>query len=131
MATVNKDFKVKNGLIVEGANGTINGYDILTKDSEDQAYIVGLIGGSANSEAVANAVVIRDQFANFAANVITSDLIGDVTGTVSDISNHNTDSLDEGSSYQRHKFYRHRYWHLSGKCVLCPIFRSHTPSRHR
>jgi hypothetical protein len=98
MATVNKDFKIKNGLIVEGANGTINGYDILTKDSADQQYIVGLIGGSANSEAVANAVVIRDGFANFAANVITADLVGDVTGQVSDISNHDTDDLSEGTT---------------------------------
>lgn len=98
MATVNKDFKIKNGLIVEGANGTINGFDILTKDSSDQDYIIGLIGGSANSQAVANTVVIRDADANFAANVITANLVGDVTGTVSDISNHTTDALDEGST---------------------------------
>lgn len=102
MATVNKDFKIKNGLIVEGANGTINGYDILTKDAADQTYIIGLIGGSANSQAVANTVVARDGFANFAANVITADLVGDVTGdvtgTVSDISNHDTDDLSEGTS---------------------------------
>jgi hypothetical protein len=94
MATVNKDFKIKNGLIVEGANGTINGYDILTKDSADQAYIVGLIGGSANSQAVANTVVIRDAFANFAANTITANLIG----TVSSLSNHDTDDLAEGAT---------------------------------
>ncbi len=31
MATVTKDFKVKNGLIVEGTTGTINNHDILTK----------------------------------------------------------------------------------------------------
>jgi hypothetical protein len=102
MATVNKDFKIKNGLIVEGANGTINGYDILTKDQADQNYIIGLVGGSANTEAVANTVVIRDGFANFAANVITADLVGDVlgdvTGTVSDISNHDTDDLSEGTT---------------------------------
>ena len=94
MATVNKDFKIKNGLIVEGANGTINGYDILTKDSADQTYIIGLIGGSANSEAVANTVVARDGFANFAANVITADLVG----TVSSLSNHDTDDLAEGAT---------------------------------
>ena len=102
MATVNKDFKIKNGLIVEGSNGTINGYDILTKDSADQSYIIGLVGGSANSESVANAIVLRDANANFAANVITADLIGDVTGdvtgTVSDISNHDTGDLAEGTN---------------------------------
>jgi hypothetical protein len=30
MATVNKDFRVKNGLVVEGSTGTINGNSILT-----------------------------------------------------------------------------------------------------
>lgn len=32
MATVTKDFRVKSGLVVEGANGTINGSDIITED---------------------------------------------------------------------------------------------------
>lgn len=98
MATVNKDFKVKNGLIVEGATATVNGYDVLTKDQDDQNYIIGLVGGSANTEAVANSIVLRDANASFSANVITADLVGDVTGTVSDISNHDTDDLSEGTS---------------------------------
>jgi len=98
MATVTKDFKVKNGLIVEGTTGTINNYDILTKKQDDQNYIIGLIGGSATSNATANAVVLRDGNANFAANVITADLVGDVTGQVSDISNFDTDDLTEGNN---------------------------------
>ena len=100
MATVTKDFKVKNGLIVEGTTGTINNYDILTKKTDDQNYIIGLIGGSATSNATPNAVVLRDASANFAANTITADLVGDVTGQVSDISNFDTDDLGEGSSNQ-------------------------------
>ena len=100
MATVAKDFKIKNGLIVEGSSGTINNYDILTKKSDDQNYIIGLIGGTATSNNTANAVVKRDASGDFAAGVITADLTGDVTGTVSDISNHDTDALDEGSSNQ-------------------------------
>jgi hypothetical protein len=80
MATVAKDFKVKNGLIVEGSTGTINNFDILTKSSADQTYIQGLVGGVANSQSVANAIVLRDADASFAANVITADLVGDVTG---------------------------------------------------
>jgi hypothetical protein len=98
MATVNKDFKIKNGLIVEGSTGTINGFDILTKDTEDANYIIGLIGGSATSDATANSVVLRDGNGSFSANVITADVVGDVTGTVSDISNHTTDDLDEGTT---------------------------------
>jgi hypothetical protein len=35
MATVAKDFKVKNGLIVEGSTGTINGSNILTEASTE------------------------------------------------------------------------------------------------
>ena len=98
MATVNKNFKVKNGLVVEGATATVNGNDVLTKSAADTTYIQGLVGGVANSEAVANAIVLRDGNASFAANVVTADLVGDVTGTVSDISNHDTDALAEGTT---------------------------------
>lgn len=104
MAVVNKDFKVKNGLIVEGTTGTINNYDILTKDPDDQTYIIGLIGGSAVSTNTPDTVVLRDGAGSFAGEVITAedhfagDLTGDVTGTVSDLSNHNTDDLSEGTS---------------------------------
>ncbi|MFN7584219.1 MAG: hypothetical protein ACK5P0_02555, partial [bacterium] len=80
MATVTKDFKVKNGLIVEGTTGTINNYDILTKKADDNTYIVNLIGGTATSANAAHKVVKRDANGNFAANEITADLVGDVTG---------------------------------------------------
>jgi hypothetical protein len=80
MATVVKDFKVKNGLIVEGTTGTINNHDILTKKTDDQNYIIGLIGGTATSTNTANAVVKRDGSGNFAAGTVTADLVGDVTG---------------------------------------------------
>jgi hypothetical protein len=81
MATVvNKDFKVKNGLIVEGTTATVNNYDILTKKTDDQTYIVNLIGGTATSANEANKVVKRDGSGNFAAGTITADLVGDVTG---------------------------------------------------
>jgi len=101
MATVNKDFKIKSGLVVEGTTGTINGLDILTKKQADQDYIVGLIGGTATSANTPNTVVKRDANGNFAAGIITAnitgDVTGDVTGQVSDISNHDTDDLAEGS----------------------------------
>ena len=45
MATVNKDFKIKSGLIVEGTTATVNGYDILTKNQASQDFIVDIIGG--------------------------------------------------------------------------------------
>jgi hypothetical protein len=98
MATVNKDFKIKSGLIVEGTTATVNGFDVLTKKQADQDYIVDLIGGTADSANVANAVVKRDANGNFAATQITADLVGDVNGQVSDISNHSTTDLGEGSN---------------------------------
>ena len=80
MATVNKDFKVKNGLIVEGTTATVNNYDILTKKTDDQTYIVNLIGGTATSANEANKVVKRDGSGNFSAGTVTANLVGDVTG---------------------------------------------------
>jgi hypothetical protein len=104
MATIAKNFRVKNGLIVEGTTATVNGNDVLTKKQDDQDYIIGLIGGSASSEATPETVVLRDENGDFSANEITSnlvgnvdgDLTGNVTGQVSDISNHDTDDLAEG-----------------------------------
>ena len=98
MATGTKNFKIKHGLVVEGTTGTINNFDILTKSTDDQQYIVDLVGGDASSNAVANTIVLRDANANFVANTITADLVGDVTGTVSDISNHDSDDVSEGST---------------------------------
>ena len=63
-------------------------------------YTAAVDGATADN--TASAIVKRDAFGNFAAGEITADLqgnvTGDVTGTVSDISNHNTDGLSEGSS---------------------------------
>jgi len=98
MATVNKDFKIKSGLIVEGTTATVNGFDVLTKKQADQDYVVGLIGGTATSANEANKVVKRDANGNFAATQVTADLVGDVTGQVSDISNHSTTNLTEGTN---------------------------------
>ncbi len=98
MAVVNKDFKVKNGLIVEGTTATVDNFDILTKKQDDQDYIVSLIGGTATPINTPDTVVKRDGSGNFAAGEITADIVGDVTGTVSSLSNHDTDDLSEGAS---------------------------------
>jgi len=45
MATVVKNFRIKSGLVVEGATGTINGQNILTETGGD-AYILNLVGGT-------------------------------------------------------------------------------------
>ena len=54
MATVNKDFKIKHGLVVEGASGTINGFDILTESQASQDFIVGIVGGETLVKSVSN-----------------------------------------------------------------------------
>ena len=46
----------------------------------------------------ASKAVVRDASGNFAAGTITANLTGDVTGTVSSLSNHDTDDLAEGSN---------------------------------
>jgi len=53
MATNNKDFKVKYGLVVEGANATVNGEQVLTENASDQ-YILNLIGGETLVKTVSN-----------------------------------------------------------------------------
>ena len=60
MATVDKNFKVKNGLVVEGTTATVNGNDIIT---------------TANTyrDNLPNTVVLRDGFGNFAAGQIDLD----------------------------------------------------------
>ena len=170
MATVDKNFKVKNGLIVEGDTATVNGSDIITEDiitSGTQTNItvtydavnkqvnfvaengvadsttddlaegttnkyftdaravsavvngdvdtddieegstnlyftdqraIDAVGGSATSLNTPNTVVKRDGNGDFAAGTITADLTGDVTGQVSDISNHSTTDLAEGTN---------------------------------
>jgi hypothetical protein len=94
MATVNKNFKIKSGLVVEGTTGTINGEDILTKAQADIDYIIDQVGGSGESTNTPNTLVLRDGNGDFAAGTITADL----TGQVSDISNHDTDDLTEGTT---------------------------------
>jgi len=51
MATVNKDFKVKHGLVVEGATGTINGSPILTQASTEflQDTSAAILTGGSHS----------------------------------------------------------------------------------
>ncbi len=46
----------------------------------------------------ASKVVARDASGNFSAGTITASLTGNVTGTVSDVSNHDTDDITEGST---------------------------------
>ena len=57
MATVNKNFRIKQGLVVEGTTGTINGQNILTETGSD-TYILNLIGGETLVKSVASGLSV-------------------------------------------------------------------------
>lgn len=99
MATVNKNFRVKNGLVVEGTVGTINGNNILTagnttdditegssnlffSDERVQDAVNSLISSGSHS----NITVTYDDEANSLSFAADASLIPD------------TDSLSEGST---------------------------------
>jgi len=54
MATVNKNFRIKHGLVVEGTSGTINGLNILTESQDSQDFILDLIGGETLVKSTTN-----------------------------------------------------------------------------
>mgnify|MGYP006074020529 CR=1 FL=1 len=72
MATVNKNFKVKHGLVVEGTTATVNNFDILTKSASDVAYIIDQVGGSGVSANTPDTLVLRDANGDFAAGEISA-----------------------------------------------------------
>ena len=88
MATVNKDFKIKSGLIVEGTTATVNGYDILTKKQADQDYIINIIGGETLVKSVSGNLNV-DNLGNLTVNEegIYDDFISNGMATTNDISN--------------------------------------------
>ena len=59
MATVNKNFKVKHGLVVEGSTATVNGNQVLSETASDQ-YIIDLIGGETLVTSVSNEFDVVD-----------------------------------------------------------------------
>jgi hypothetical protein len=87
------------------ANGA-SGVLYIESVNSSGAASIDAIGGKKYTAAVdgatnantASTIVKRDASGNFAAGTVTADLVGDVTGTVSSIANHDTDALDEGSS---------------------------------
>lgn len=92
MATVNKDFKIKHGLIVEGATGTINNQTILTEVDGD-AYILDLIGGETLITSVDSSdfTVTAGELAIAAGSDIARD--GDITTAINAL---DTDDIEEG-----------------------------------
>ena len=59
MATTAKNFRIKQGLVVEGSTATVNGNNILVETASDQ-YILDLIGGSNLIDTVASGLLVID-----------------------------------------------------------------------
>jgi hypothetical protein len=74
MATVNKDFRVKHGLVVEGTNATVDGSDIITEEA--------IVGGTQTNVTVTYDAV--NKVVNFAAE--------------SGLADGDTDDLAEGTT---------------------------------
>ena len=90
MATVNKDFRVKNGLVVEGTTGTINGSNILTEASTE--FLQDTVGAMVSTNTESGISVTYDDTngkLDFNVNDPTITLTGEVTGsaTMTDLGN--------------------------------------------
>lgn len=76
MATVNKDFKIKSGLIVEGTTGTINGENILTTSQASTDHIVSIVGGTTLVTSVSGNLAVTDGDLAINESGLATDLAG-------------------------------------------------------
>ena len=87
MATVNKDFRVKNGLVVEGSTATVNGQNVLTEASTSflAEYVADTVGAMVSSNTESGIAVTYDDTDNtldFNVGDFTLTLAGDLSGSV-------------------------------------------------
>jgi hypothetical protein len=75
MATVDKNFRIKHGLVVEGATATVNGNAVLTENSGD-SYILNLVGGATLVKSVDTDVFNVDGSGYLTINANTFDSYG-------------------------------------------------------
>ena len=117
MATVDKNFKVKNGLVVEGTTATVNGEDIITTGSTTDDL----------GEGTTNKYYSTTQAKSDAADLLTGATLTNITitgdetgltitaenGGIQDLTGFDTDDLTEGTT---NKYYSDTLVdnHLSG-----------------
>lgn len=117
MATVNKNFRIKDGLVVEGTTGTINGEDILTTGNSTDDL----------TEGTTNKYYSTTQAKSDAADLLTGATLTNITitgdengltitaenGGIQDLTGFDTDDLSEGTL---NKYYSNEQVddHLSG-----------------
>jgi hypothetical protein len=94
MATVNKDFRVKNGLVVEGATGTIDGENIITEGSTTDQLSEGSTNKYFTDARVVTALgtTDTDSLPEGASNLYFTDQRAQDAVT----NNLTTDDIDEG-----------------------------------
>jgi molybdopterin-binding protein len=94
MATVNKDFRVKHGLVVEGSTGTIGGNDILVDGDSLDLLVEGTTNLFYTDQKVKNVLTGSTQ-----TNISITEVEGDLVITAeSGIEDATTDDLDEGTT---------------------------------
>ena len=96
MATTNKSFKIKNGLIVEGTTGTINGANILTESQAGDSYILNLIGGEAFIKSVDTNTFTVDNSGNLTVNSQVFDSYGAASQALSDANDYTDNAISDG-----------------------------------
>lgn len=79
MATLDKNFRIKNGLVIEGSTATLNGNNILSENTQaGDSYILNLVGGATLVKSVGTNLSVDN------AGQLSLDLAGissDVAGT--------------------------------------------------
>ena len=83
MATVDKNFRIKHGLVVEGTTATVNGNNVLTENSSDQ-YILDLIGGETLVKSVDSATLEVNGSGQLSIKANTFDSYGSASQALSD-----------------------------------------------
>jgi hypothetical protein len=81
MATVNKDFRVKHGLVVEGSTGTINGSNILTEAALE--FLQDTVGAMVSSNTESGITVEYDDVngkLNFSVATLDTESVQDIIG---------------------------------------------------
>lgn len=123
MATVNKNFRIKNGLVVEGSTATVNGQNILTETGSD-TYILNLIGG----ETLVKSVDPSDFKVSVSGELQIDSLstlarTGDITSAINAL---DTDAIEEGSTNQYFTDTRAKMAVFGQDATLYDIFNSAT-----
>ena len=107
--SISGDAVITGNLTVQGTQTTVNSTTVETADAIFRVNSNGTTGADVGFEANVGGSMKQIVYTGanskwsvgsetFVAATFEGDLTGDVTGTVSDISNHDTDSLSEGSS---------------------------------